>query len=361
MNVLHIINSPGLGGAETMVRDILTINSDHTVFCLRYDKKDRFKVLGERVMYGTYSKWYKFNPVIFFRLLKTIKKQNINIIHVHLANSLFYAIIIKFLQPRLVLVYHELSEIVYSRKLQYLLKVFISKINKIIAVSDFLKDELLKHGVPENKIVVLPTFVNIELFSKKTDKTIFDKFISDYNLKDKFIIGFVGRLIERKGWKELLQAYSILIKKNLSKNFLLLIVGDGQDKPKMLKFVIEHELQNHVLFLGYIDQIKLVYEALNLLVMSSYYEGLSMTQLEAVCCGVPVLSSDGGGLTEIGTSNEITYFKNKDVGSLSQSLYKCVNEYDICLAKALKAREIIHKFSLDTYIQSLDKIYQSLL
>jgi glycosyltransferase involved in cell wall biosynthesis len=86
-----------------------------------------------------------------------------------------------------------------------------------------------------------------------------------------------------------------------------------------------------------------------------------MTQLEAVCCGVPVLSSDGGGLTEIGTSNEITYFKNKDVGSLSQSLYKCVNEYDICLAKALKAREIIHKFSLDTYIQSLDKIYQSLL
>lgn len=357
MNVLQIINSSGLGGAETIVKEILAKNRHHKCFCLFKDEKNRFSDFGNQVYYGLNRRGpYKVNIFLFLKLLKIIKKEKINIIHVHLAASLLYGVFVKIFKPSIVLIYHEHSEIVYSKSLKFLLSIFKNKIDLFIAVSNFLREKLIDFKINKNKIIVLYNFVNIEKYSQKPDLKAVDEAMIKYHLENKFVIGFAGRIIERKGWLELLMAFKEIVLRN-DNNSSLLIAGDGPEKEKMIEFIKNNNLNSSVIYLGYFDDIRILYELSNLLILPSYWEGLPMTQLEIMAYGKPLLSSDGPGLNEIAKNGEVTYFKNKDTNDLVKKIKYCKDNYQLCLSSANDSKKLSTMHSLDEYVKSLEKIY----
>jgi glycosyltransferase involved in cell wall biosynthesis len=110
------------------------------------------------------------------------------------------------------------------------------------------------------------------------------------NQKDKKIIITIARLVEQKDHENLINAFKLL-QKNMPETELW-ILGDGPRRKELETLVKKLELQNKVFLLGWVSDIKSYIDKSNLFVLSSKREGFSYVLLEAMCQGIPVISTD---------------------------------------------------------------------
>lgn len=108
-------------------------------------------------------------------------------------------------------------------------------------------------------------------------------------LEDKFVVGHVGRLDPQKNQMFLLDVFAELVK--IKKHAVLLLIGDGADKDKLQKKVQKLNLTENVFFLGVKSNVAEYYQAFDVFVFPSEYEGLGIVLIEAQASGLPVLAS----------------------------------------------------------------------
>lgn len=356
--VLHLINSSGQGGAETVVKNIIK-NMNHDVFCLKKDKVETFGKVSNKIYFGTFSKFYKFNPLIFFKLQKVIKKKSIKVLHVHLAASLLYGVLIKFLFPRLKVIYNEHGEIYRNSKLRILLKYFNKNIDLIIAVSKATKSELMKKAnIPENKIRVLYNFVDLDKFNRKKIKWNIQKERDKLGInKEEFVIGFVGRLAEVKGCKYLIKALPYLNFK-----YKVLIAGDGPQRKELKNLAKSLGVKEKVIFLGYVEDIMKIYSLLDLYIMPSKSEASPMVFYEVQALGIPIIGSEVPAINEFIIPNKNgLLFKCGDSKKLSKNLNFLFNNIRVRKEMSRYSIENIQKFDLNNYLSQLNAVYVDLL
>ncbi|MDX9913008.1 MAG: glycosyltransferase family 1 protein [Candidatus Moranbacteria bacterium] len=202
----------------------------------------------------------------------------------------------------------------------------IRRSDKIIAVSQFTKDEILKYyQVEANKIEVVFNSTNLieRKFTEELKKTIRSK----YNLPDEFIL-YIGTLQPRKNVPLLMEAYAKI--KNKIPQIKLVLAGDkkAHNFDKKIEEVLErNDLSKDVFFPGFIDTIDktIVYKMAKTYVFPSFYEGFGIPVLEAMSQGVPVLISDIPPHREVGVDEDI-YFDPNSIDNLSDMLYNiCVD------------------------------------
>jgi D-inositol-3-phosphate glycosyltransferase len=184
----------------------------------------------------------------------------------------------------------------------------IKKVDKIIAPSDSDMNYLqYLYKTPSNKIVIIPPGVNVHLF-KPINRNRAKKVIGA-NIKDKIIL-FVGRIEPLKGLDMLLYAMRILEMKNPYLNTDLWIVGGDISQPmrlwsnrlkgfEQLKKILQISML--VKFVGQQPQKQLpfYYNASQVVIMPSHYESFGMVALEAMACGVPVITTDVAGVSSL--------------------------------------------------------------
>lgn len=168
-----------------------------------------------------------------------------------------------------------------------------------VAVSDALRRELLKLGVPEQKIHVLRNGVDSDFFKPLDSLHCRQK----WDLSGPVLVS-VGNLIEMKGHHLVIEALEQL------PEYRLLVVGEGEYKSKLEQIARVKGLENRVRFLGNLKQQELVeiYSAADILVLASSREGMPNVLLEAIACGTPVVSTRVGGTPEL--------VQNSDMGVL---------------------------------------------
>lgn len=350
--IMQLINSSGLGGAETVVKEIIQ-NLDCFVFCLKKDKIERFSESSSKVFFGTNSKNYKFNLFVLLKLLKLIKKKEIHLLHVHLGASLSYAIFVKILRPNLKVIYHEHGEIFYNKKLKILIKYFGKKIDSIIAVSKSAKKEIVeKTGYNPKKIKILYNFVNLRDHNKKNNLNLEERNLLGITEED-FIIGFVGRLTEIKGCKFLIKSLPFL-----DFRFKVIIAGDGPLMKEMKTLVEEMKVKEKVIFLGYVNDLRRIYPLFDVCVLSSKTEASPMIFYEAQAYGIPIIGSDVPAINELIKPNKngllYQFGNSKELAEKISYLYK-----NPALRKKMSAYSIknIKKYSLENFIGKLKRIY----
>ena len=141
-----------------------------------------------------------------------------------------------------------------------------------------------------------------------------------------FVLGFAARIIERKGWLDLLLAFRSLQKENIK----LLIVGDGAESKKLQSTIEKLNLNNQVQYLGFIDDILDFYACLDCFVIPSHWEPMGLTEIEAQACGIPVIASNTEGLNEIIRDKETgLLFEPKNVKDLEENILRMKNDTDL--------------------------------
>jgi len=180
---------------------------------------------------------------------------------------------------------------------QLLLSKFIARYaDGIRVVSQGIKEKLVNRGIPSEKIVVIPTPVDLEKFKAFEPEKV--KQIKDDYFNKKIIL-YAGRLVKVKNLPLLLKAVARI--RNSKHNIVLLIIGEGGERAKLKRMVRRLEIEDVVVFISFAPQKDLVnyYHAADVFVLSSFSESLGKVLIEAGAAGCPVVSTETTGARDI--------------------------------------------------------------
>ena len=223
--------------------------------------------------------------------------------------------------------------------------------HKTICVSDKMMDEVKNWPFTHDKLVVVKNGLeNFNLLSREESR---EKLNID---KDEFVVGTIAELHKVKGIDILLRAWQKFIKNRKAR---LIIIGEGEEKTKLINMAHSMGISDTVIFTGNIDNARSLLLALDMFVLASRKEGLPYTILEAGFAGLPVISTKVGGIPEIIDSgvNGILIDK-EDTEALFSSLILLSEDEKLRhrLGQALKEK-IEKEFSLEKMVKETIALY----
>ncbi len=358
IKVLHVINGMGSGGAEMVIMNWLRnidLNKFQFDFLLR-SKKNIFdteiKKAGGNVYYtSSFPNHFIKNH---YETKHFFEKNKYDIVHVH-GNALIY--MTAFIQAKKnnipVIIAHSHNTKVakwYYTPLHIFNRMRITKYaNVYLACSN----DAGKWMFNNNKYKVIDNAVDQKKFSFNLIKR--NELRSKYNFNDKIVIGHIGRFLKSKNHSFIIKVFKEIEKHN--KNVVLLLIGEGPDKPKIENLVKDEKLDDKVLFLGIRNDIPDLMQCMDLLLFPSLYEGFPVTLVEAQVAKLPCLISDN--ITkDVQISNELSFL------SLNDNIKKWANK-SIELANIdrnlIKFNEKKSNYDIKNVTKKLSDIYESKL
>ncbi len=313
---------------NNLISNMLSVNSEDnfTLFCSGKFNKD-FINENTDIIYssgkhsGFYEKYYIPNM---------LKEKKIDLYHIPqngigLENSNAYKKVVTIHD----LIPYIMPETVGKGYLKRFLKDMpdiIYNSDGILTVSEYSKKDILKffNGYPEDKIFVTPLAANYKF--KLLNKVNCKNYLSiKFNINEPFAL-YIGGFSSRKNVLALIKAY-MKTYKDLKKPYKLVLVGGLKDEgEKLLDFVKINNLEDNIIFPGYVndDLLPIFYNACDVFVYPSFYEGFGLPPLEAMSCGAPVISSTLSSIPEV-TSNDAILINPYDEEALKNSLVEVLN------------------------------------
>lgn len=245
-------------------------------------------------------------------------------------------------------------------------KVFINKVlssaDVIIATTQSYADEspFLKNY--KDKIVIIPNGINIDevttTLSKEESRT-----ETGLPCDTKFIL-FFGSLVSYKGPDILLKAFNI-VKKEISE-VKLIFAGRGPMLEELQELTRKFDLENDVIFLGFVEEEKkpLYYKAVDIFCLPStnMAESFGIVNLEAMASGIPIVSSNLGGIPDIVQDGENGLLAEpRDPDSLARALMKLLKNDELRHEMGEKGRKMVKKYSWDNIAIKTENLYKDIL
>jgi glycosyltransferase involved in cell wall biosynthesis len=235
---------------------------------------------------------------------------------------------------------------------------FIKKhFDKVIAVSDEIKNELTKNFGSEKVVTVHNAIDPAKIRPLRNP----DDVRRDLGLApSSSVISVIGRMVPVKGLEVFLKmARLISLKRN---DVVFLLVGDGPEKGSLEKKAIELGIGEKTIFTGFRDDIIDIINCLDILVLSSYHEGIPMVLLEGMALSKPVVATAVGGIVEV-IENEVSglLVERGDEEALAAA---CLRILDSPILKAqlvaAAQKRLEDEFSVDCQRERMRRIYREL-
>jgi glycosyltransferase involved in cell wall biosynthesis len=352
--ILHIINNLGRGGAETMLVTVIKELDDYYNIVVTLSPQDHFK--DELKC----DKYYCLNlssiarlPLAVPKLKKIIKDNNVDLVHSHL---FWPTVLARMATPKkvgLITTIHTFIASSEDYKKWYIR--FLDRLtyrfhkNIIVSVAKGALDEYFMFlKVKPYKIYVLYTFVDIRIFNPANESPVKKN-------EPVFKMVTVGALRKQKNHTYILEAFKELDNKQVQFD----IYGEGPFRNELEKIINSNKL--NVNLKGEVHNIEKVINKYNLYVMSSTFEGFSLSVLEAMAMRVPLLLSDIPSFREQ-CADTAVYFSLDDVADFKHKLESLASDTNRMnnLAEAAYAR-VVNNFTLEQHMQGLRKIYEDAL
>jgi len=340
------------------------------------------------------NSYYIFGDEKYLRRYVKVDKKNFNIVHQRFRNRIIRVLWEYFIFPfklkklkidilhspnyitplfkfgfKIILTIHDLTFLLFPEKypitkrllFSKMLPVFIKISDKIIAVSENTKKDILKlFNVLEAKIIVTyesyPDYYNYSIDKEKAKEILIK-----YGIEKKYIL-YIGMIEPRKNIISILKAF-VELDKELEID--LVIVGKkGWYFKEIEEYMMKIEklkLRNNIIFTGYVpeEELKYFYKAALMFIYPSLYEGFGLPPLQAMSCGTPVITSNVSSLPEV-VGDAAIKINPDNLGELKNSircLYADKGKREDLIRKGLENSK---KFSLEKVAIKVLSVYNSL-
>lgn len=371
MRVLHIITGLGMGGAENLLSGICAELSKRdivqkVIYLMDLDVfSDTLKKAGAEVQLINEPELGAYKTVC--EIKKAIREFNPDIVHTNLvrANTLGRTAALISGKPVLTTI-HNMDEKGKGVESLYfsLIKLFnhftvnYSKKVRLIAVADCCRNFSIKTDrINPKKITTMHNFMDFtnEKRSEKIQR-------SEIGFKESdFVVINVGRLAPQKSQIDILKAAKTLKEKGIT-DIKFIIMGEGELFGELINFIKENKLEDTAVMTGNQSNVYDYFDISDMFLMSSIFEGYSITVLEAFYNKIPVLSSDIMSMKEIVTDNENgILYKTNDIEDMIQKILDIrggkydlekmtESAYDICISN-----------TAERYTENLLNIYEDMI
>ena len=298
--VLHLMGGADIGGISSVVVNYYT-HIDRTQI--------HFDIATTTNKYGINAEKLNHLGAIFFRVtLKSIDRKafkqdlkkilianDYDAIHVHENHTSWVALQVAKECGIKCRVAHAHTAGPQSFYPKLLLKQFIGKVlnayyaTNLIACGQKAGEFIFgRFNMSKSKAIILPNAIDTQKFSY--DEIVRQKIRTELRIENRFVVGMVGRVASPKNNVGSLALFKAI--KRRIPNAIFLIVGDGEDMPKLKKAICISNLQNDVVCLGSRNDVNQLFQAFDIYILPSFYEGFPVAAVEALATGLPVLLSD---------------------------------------------------------------------
>lgn len=363
LRILHLIDTPGPGGAETVFLDLVQgLDPTRWESVPVSPQKGWLTEVLERsgikpVILPTRG---SFDFAYLLQLRDIISGRRIDLIQTHLMTTSVYGTLASaLLGPPVISTFHGLPDVsVGSRFNPVKFGVLGRGSNKIVFVSDSLRSAFVELGLRSSRnLRVIPNGIDCEIFKPGAGKHL----KGELGLpKGAILAGAVGNIRPPKGYKNLILACAEIRKRR--EDFYLAIAGDPKEPlySELLALRSRLGLDAGVFFLGFRDDIPELLRSLDLFLLSSTHEGFSLATIQAMASGLPVVATASGGPQEIiedGVSGRLV--PPDDPMALSAASLEILSSPSemVSLGRGARAR-VDEDFSKTAMVQRYEALYR---
>lgn len=376
--ILQIIPEIATGGAERIVFETakaITQSGDECfVFTNGGRMESAFKEIGAKLIIGDAK---TKNP---FKILKTnvdflvkfIKEQEIDLIHVHSrAPAISAYLAAKKTKTPLISTYHGIYPAKNAIKRYY--NSFMAKADLVIANSNFTKEHLIEqHKTNRDKVRLVYCGIDTGIFNPKNiKKSDVENILNSWGIKDKNSKNILlpARLTSWKGQKILIEAARILANKNIKPQYIL--AGDSQGRieyeNELKQLISDAKLEENIHLVGHCSNIPLAMAACDIIITpSTKEEAFGLTAVEAQAMGkITIASRLGASVETIDDGKSGFLFAPKDAHDLALKIEEALNldenkqkemcNFGIWRANNIFGAKVLHQETLKIYDEVLKK------
>jgi L-malate glycosyltransferase len=370
MRILHIDTEPRWGGGQKQLALLLKgLSSPEFETLLVINRRLSTRQLDELVR-GEVLRLPVVNDLDLYsawRIYRLVRRRRIDILHCHSGRAHALGLLVKAAVPAVKLVIHRRVAFERSGRMAGSAKYLSSRNDRFVAISSAVRASLLRLGVGEEKVVVIPSSVDPrELAACEMPAAEAESYAAKLRrdagaARDSALILTASRLTGEKGIDLLLAACRLMKQRGL--RFHCLVAGTGPDAPEIVRMQRELDLAAEVTFLGFRDDAYRLMNASDIYVLPSRSEGLGSSLLEALHFGCYLVGSDAGGIPEIIRSDALGLtFPRGDAESLADALEAALlRRREKAEIRAAGRSLIEQEYSAGIMVRRHEDLYRSLM
>lgn len=293
------------------------------------------------------------------KLRKVFVEREIDVVHAHNAATLYISYFASLFLSRKINLFHSCHGIELRKGYQWRNWIYLNYPGRVFAVSQFTKNELLRIGVPEEKIIVTYNGIDLNRFDISKKAMFRSEIRKEFGIPDDaVVVGIIGRM-GFKGHDEIIKAFARMQDEYL--NFYALLVGGGPKFDKFKQLAVDLGTNERLLFANVRFDAEKFNSAFDIFALPSYWgEMFPCSILEAMSMATPIISTDLSGIPEILQNGEGFIIKIKDTEALEGRLRELLDDKGLRVSMGEQARKtLLEKFTIETVVDKIEAAYLS--
>lgn len=364
---------PTFGGSGVVATELgkALAQKGHEVHFITYNQPVRLGSFGKNIYYHEVRvsdyplfDYPPYELVLSSKLVDVVKYEKLDVLHVHYAiphaSAAYMAkqiladagIIIPFITT---LHGTDITLVGKDSSFEPVISFAIQHSDVVTAVSESLKKDTYAHFNVDRDIQVIPNFVCIEKLSNSTNNTYKTSFASG----GERIVTHISNFRKVKRVEDVVKVFQ---KIRAIKPAKLLLVGDGPERNNVERMCRDLGICEDTVFLGKLKNPTEVLGISDLFLLPSQTESFGLAALEAMACGVPVISTNAGGLPEVNVHGETGFLSDVgDTAAMAQHALSILKEDDVLAQFKEKAKGRASEFDISKILPQYEAVYEALI
>lgn len=373
MRVLHLISSAGYAGAEAQVLELSRgqVRTGQGVGLLVLYRPKRGQPIHPLVpaaqTWGIQATQcedsVRFSFWLIPKIVRQLREGAFDLLHTHGYKADLLGIIAAYMTkiPIVATVHGYTDAFPAVRVYRHLDLLMLRRFPKVMAVSDYLRQELIASGLSPHRVVTVHNAIDPDVFVSATcaDRR---KIRTELGIgPNASVVLTVGRLNPEKGHRYLLESVQLACQ-HIS-NLRVLIVGEGPLRQRLEAMACSSHLDALVSFLDWRDDVASLIAASDLFVLPSTQESFGLVILEALALGIPVIATRVGGVPEIIRTDETGILvEPRDAEALARAMIWALTNPAQADQLARQGQAMVRqRFSVEAMVEATDRVYHEVM